>query len=306
MTINQMRYFLAAATLGSLTRAAESFGVTQPTLTRQLDDLEAEVGAKLLDRSPRGVAPTALGREFLEDVRAILASIDASLARMRALSKAGSLQLRVGIEEQLSNWWPGFLSFFQSFSQENPALHLDPSHFDSLTGLDRNLRSHRLDALIGSRLDPEDSYLKALTLAEVGILCAGPEDWFPEPPESLDRILERPLVLSDPEHPNPACALVLAEIRRRHLKAEVARNARTLNERLLLVERGVGCTFVPEPMAWRWRLLAPQSRVRFLEVPDLEARLKLELVWRRGDRSEALRSLIGFLGPRLPLGRPLP
>ncbi len=79
MELRHLRYFVAVAEAGSLTVAAEqSLHTAQPSLSRQIRDLELEVGAQLLTRSARGVALTAAGRAFLDHARLALAQVEAA------------------------------------------------------------------------------------------------------------------------------------------------------------------------------------------------------------------------------------
>ena len=79
MELRHLRYFVAVAEEGSLTLAAERrLHTAQPSLSRQIRDLELEVGADLLVRSARGVELTPAGRAFLDHVRLALAQVDAA------------------------------------------------------------------------------------------------------------------------------------------------------------------------------------------------------------------------------------
>lgn len=76
LTLRQLRYFVAVASDLSFRRAAERLGVSQPPLTRQIQELEDIVGLALLERDTQGVALTAAGQEFLDEARALLARAD--------------------------------------------------------------------------------------------------------------------------------------------------------------------------------------------------------------------------------------
>ncbi|OXC71736.1 Cys regulon transcriptional activator CysB [Caballeronia sordidicola] len=79
-----MRFFIAVAEEGSLTNAAERRLYTaQPSLSRQIRDLELEVGVKLLERKPRGVALTPAGRVFLDHARLALMQVEAACEAAR-------------------------------------------------------------------------------------------------------------------------------------------------------------------------------------------------------------------------------
>jgi len=86
MELRHLRYFIAVAEEGSLSNAAEKrLHTAQPSLSRQIRDLELEVGAKLLERRPRGITLTPAGRIFLDHARMALAQVEmASEAARRA------------------------------------------------------------------------------------------------------------------------------------------------------------------------------------------------------------------------------
>src|ERR1700755_2687235 len=79
MELRHLRYFVAVAEEGSLTTAAERrLHTAQPSLSRQIRDLEVEVGVKLLDRGPRGIELTPAGRTFLDHARLALLQVEAA------------------------------------------------------------------------------------------------------------------------------------------------------------------------------------------------------------------------------------
>jgi DNA-binding transcriptional LysR family regulator len=72
MELRHLRYFVAVGEEQHYGRAARRLHVAQPSLSRQIQDLEDEIGFKLFDRFPRGVKINAAGKSFLEDARRIL------------------------------------------------------------------------------------------------------------------------------------------------------------------------------------------------------------------------------------------
>src|SRR5437867_1211168 len=79
MELRHLRYFIAVAEEGSFSNAAERrLHTAQPSLSRQIRDLELEVGVKLLERKARGIALTAAGRVFLDHARLALLQVEAA------------------------------------------------------------------------------------------------------------------------------------------------------------------------------------------------------------------------------------
>src|SRR5258708_9006060 len=84
MELRHLRYFIAVAEEGSLTLAAERrLHTAQPSLSRQIRDLELEVGAQLLIRNSRGIELTPAGRAFLDHARLALAQVEVAGAAAR-------------------------------------------------------------------------------------------------------------------------------------------------------------------------------------------------------------------------------
>ena len=87
MELRHLRYFVAVAEAGSLTVAAERMlHTSQPSLSRQIRDLEDEVGAQLLRRNARGIELTPAGRAFLDHARAVLSQVEAATAAARRVA----------------------------------------------------------------------------------------------------------------------------------------------------------------------------------------------------------------------------
>ena len=108
MELRHLRYFVAVVEEGSLTMAAESrLHTSQPSLSRQIRDLEYEVGAQLLSRSVHGVELTAAGRVFLDHARLALAQVDAAVEAARRSAQPARKTFAIGFQTgQEMNWLP--------------------------------------------------------------------------------------------------------------------------------------------------------------------------------------------------------
>src|SRR5882672_3459477 len=96
MELRHLRYFLAVGEALNFTKAAARLRVAQPALSRQIQDLEDEIGVDLLHRSSRGVTLTAEGKLFLKEVRELLKHADESIERVRALARGEYGELHIG------------------------------------------------------------------------------------------------------------------------------------------------------------------------------------------------------------------
>jgi DNA-binding transcriptional LysR family regulator len=89
MSLAQIEYFVAVSETGHVGRAAEALRIAQPAVSRQIRNLEDELGARLFVRSARGMRLSEAGDVFLEHARAILAQIDDARRAVQARKGPG-------------------------------------------------------------------------------------------------------------------------------------------------------------------------------------------------------------------------
>jgi LysR family hca operon transcriptional activator len=108
MELRHLRYFVAVVEEGSLTTAAERrLHTSQPSLSRQIRDLEYQVGAELLSRSVNGVEITAAGKAFLDHARLALMQVDAAVEAARRAAQPAKKMFAIGFQTgHEMNWLP--------------------------------------------------------------------------------------------------------------------------------------------------------------------------------------------------------
>jgi LysR family transcriptional regulator, hca operon transcriptional activator len=111
MELRHLRYFVAVAEAGSLTVAAKrELHTSQPSLSRQIRDLEVDVGAQLLKRSARGIELTPAGRAFLDHARSVLSHVDAAAEAARRVAHPAKPCFVIGfLTGQELTWMPEVL-----------------------------------------------------------------------------------------------------------------------------------------------------------------------------------------------------
>jgi LysR family hca operon transcriptional activator len=106
MELRHLRYFIAVAEEGSfLTAAQRRLNTSQPSLSRQIRDLESEVGVQLLERQARGVALTEAGRVFLDHARLALSQVEAATDGARRTAQPQKPALSMGFMVGLEVMW---------------------------------------------------------------------------------------------------------------------------------------------------------------------------------------------------------
>ena len=143
MELRHLRYFVAVADEESMTRAGARLHVTQPTLSRQLRDLEDELGVTLFDHGARAIRLTSAGRVFLEEARAALQRAELAVETVKAVAGGRRGKINVGYAPSPSvDLLPPTLRYFH---ETNPAVTVQLHDFSG---------SKMVRCLLSGELDP--------------------------------------------------------------------------------------------------------------------------------------------------------
>ena len=288
MELRHLRYFVAVGEEQHYGRAALRLRVVQPALSRQIQDLEEEVGFKLFERLPRGVKLSPAGKLFLEDARRILQDVNEAAARAARVARGQSGTLRVGFSENAS--WRGVVpESFRRFREIQPDAELQLQPLPSLEQLEA-IRSGRLDAGFVLDMPKADAELERLRVAILRIELAVPTG---HPLTKLKELRLRDLTDASfvwfPRRASPALYdRLMRECFRGGLKSpQIVQDG--LNEAtiLSLVATGLGVGWVLGTARWR----CPKSVV-ITSVVDLNVPLLLALAWRKDNKSPLLASFV--------------
>jgi len=288
MELRHLRYFVAIGEEQHYGRAARRLRVAQPALSRQIQDLEEELGFTLFDRLPRGVKLSSAGTLFLEDARRILQEVGDAAARAARVANGRSGTLRIGFTE--NSCWRGVVpESFRRFRELQPDAELQLQQSASVEQIEA-IRSGRLDAGFVNFMPKSDADLDQLLVARQHVELAAPRG---HPLTKLKNIRLRDLTDAPfiwfPRWPSPAFYdRMMHECYRGGLKSprivQEGSNEATI---LSLVSSGLGVGWVLATARWR----CPETVV-VLPVADLNMPLSLALAWRRDNTSPLLSNFV--------------
>lgn len=170
MELRHLRYFVAVGDALNFTKAAEKLHLAQPSLTRQIKDLEEEIGVRLFDRTKRRVGLTAEGKSFLADAKRVLAHSAEIVESVQRLRDNEIVALNIGYT---ANLFPALLpASLVSFRRQFPTVSVNL--FDMAYGDQfRALEERKIDlGFVGSRKPIEERGLKFRLIASDKIVAA--------------------------------------------------------------------------------------------------------------------------------------
>ncbi|MGC4000925.1 MAG: LysR substrate-binding domain-containing protein [Anaeromyxobacter sp.] len=274
LELRHLRYFLAVAEELHFRRAAERLRMSQPPLSQQIKQLEAQLGFELFARTRRRVALTAAGRAFAPGARAVLDRLEQAAREARRVAQGESGALAVGFVASAT--YALVPRLYRIFRQRHPGVELTLVELSTAEQLEA-LASGRIQVGIGRPPVTED--VTATLLAEEPILAALPHGHplARRRTVPLASLAAEPFVFY-PRRPRPNWLDVLqAEPRAAGFRPPVAQEVQELSTALTLVAARVGVTLAPASAA-ALRLAgvvfrplaapAPTTRLLALHRPD--------------------------------------
>ncbi|MGR6076557.1 LysR family transcriptional regulator [Achromobacter sp. CSND-B12] len=283
MELRHLRHFVVTAEQESIASAARILCMVQPALTRSIQTLEESVGAQLFVRHARGVKLTAAGRQCYQDATRLLQ--EAAQMRNNAVrASEGALgNLHLAISPQHA-WLPLICRMLGQFRDEHPLVTLMLDMLQSGGQLDGILRGD-LDAGFMFMRPRRNPSLAGLLVHEEHLVLAVPENspYAKSPPKRLSELSGEPYIGTPKASSLHFNDFVEDEYRRLNFQPRIVQMGSNFLVMLGLVAAGMGIAVVPGVS----RFMHPRGIV-FHEVPDLDSRLELELVWRSNDDSPVL------------------
>ena len=287
MELRHFRYFVAVAEEENVSRAALKLHVSQPGISRQIQDLEDEIGFQLFERSAKSLKLTAAGKVFLAEAKSVLQHADDAVKKARAVSGGAGGEINVGYAPSLTvQILPQALRTFQEkFPGVRVALH-DLSTEEMLA----QLGEKKLQVAFTVR--PSAKLLRGLNFEELAryAMCVAVAPKHPLAKSkfvSLEQISREPLIAySRKDYPEYHEML-------EKLFAPIGRKPRIVGEHdgvssiVAAVAAGRGFALVPSCVA---SMVGP--RLKLLSIKPALPAVPVVAIWRKESETEMVRHFI--------------
>jgi DNA-binding transcriptional LysR family regulator len=288
MELRHLRYFRMVAAERNFTRAAERLNIAQPPLSRQIRQLEEELGAALFVRGVRPLEMTGAGRLLYEHAAQVLDRVEDIRAGLRALGEHRRTDYPIGfVGSTIYGSLPRALRRFRAARPDLDVRLIEMVTLEQVAAL----RDRRIAVGFG-RLRFQDAGLEQRVLRHEPLVAAIACDSALSQdggPVSLAALMGETLIVY-PRKPRPSYAdQVLALLRARDLLPAAVVEAGDLQTALGLVASGAGACLVPEPASGSRRDLA------YRPIAEPDATSPVIVSTRAGERSEATDALFALL-----------
>ena len=285
MDLRQIRYFLALATELNYTRAASQLNISQPPLTRHIQQLEYSIGVTLFNRSTRGVALTQAGKIFLEEARKIVALADQAVNKTKLAHQGQIGRLDIGI-------------FGSSTISVIPTLliELRKTYPDIIISLQNTTKTQQIDGVREKHLDigfnriypsVPDLAVETVMIENLYVALHKDHPFANNQTIEVKDLVDQPFILF-PNNVRPSFAdNVIMLCSNAGFAPNVVHDVEDIFTAIALVSAGLGIAIVPES-AISLRL----SGVRYHLLDAKEAKVDLSCVYRPDNQSPALLAFL--------------
>jgi DNA-binding transcriptional LysR family regulator len=292
MDLRHLRHFVAVAEELHFSRAAARLGIGQPPLSQSIQALEAELGAKLFERTRRHVELTEPGHLLLAEAREILARAERAVVLTRRAARGEVGELRVGFTAA-SPFLPVVPRIIDAYRRASPDVHLTLTELPSLRQL-AALADGRIDVgFVRAPRTPTGDAFTFLTILKEPLIAVLRADHrlAALDPVPLAELRDEPFVFYPADYGTSTLEQVSALCAAAGFQPKVAQEAREAFTIIGLIAAGLGVSILPAQL----RQVAVEGVVyRSLDTAD--AYTTLLLAHRRGERSPLVRAFTDLVG----------
>lgn len=288
MELRHLRYFVAVAEEKSFTRASEKLFIAQPPLSRQMQQLEAELGTKLFIRDSRPLTLTKAGIFFYEHATQVLAKASELKAMTQRVGNIGRI-LNIGfVASLLYGMLPRTI---RSYRAEFNSVELRMHEMTTMEQL-QALKDGKIDVGFG-RVRHEDADIRRIVLQEEKLIAATPiEHALAKINKSIQfKDLANENLIIYPKNPRPSYAdEVLNALKERNVRPKKIIEVRELQIAIGLVAAGEGVSIVPMSLQGMKR-----DDVSYLELNERHAYSPIIMSVRSMDKSEEIDAMLRLI-----------
>ncbi len=283
MNSDQLNYFLAVAKHLNFTEAAKEFYITQPAISRQVTELEKELGTQLFVRNTRNVHLTKAGELFLEDAKKMLSIEAASRERIRLADSYHEMVLNI---EYLLSPCEHFLpEVINHFHQLYPQVEINLVRKDA-KGVSDDLGNNVADIYFSMTKDLHQlpNYAcQAIYEDNYCLVARSDHPCFEETPIDYEKVATEPFVMYDPQRAPLLSHQISQVLKHMEISPRVVQRCASLEELVFCVKAGLGVSILPQQTQH-----GQVGRLTFVPLRVRSSETGIGMAWRQNSENMAV------------------
>lgn len=281
LELRHLRYFITVAEELHFSKAAEKLYITQPALSRQIRQLEEQLGAELLVRNKRNVRLTKTGEYLLEEARYVFNHLDFVKQNIRRQTSGQQGELRIGfVGSAMQSIIPRLM---KKMNEQSPGVHMVLTELPNQEQIDQ-IRTDQLDiGFIRTMRLPEG--LNKLDVFEESFCLVLPKSHAltPETFRSVKQLENEPFILFSSQYSHGYYDKIMSIFEDQGFSPKVAHESVHSNTIFRLVENELGIGIVPSSLKYGYDL-----NIKFIELDKIPQRTTLSAIWKTNSRNPIL------------------
>lgn len=287
--LRHFRYFLALAESLHFRKAAEKLFISQPALTRQIQQMEQLLGVSLFARNNKQVALTPAGKFLQKELQLILQQVDQVIHQAQQMAEGVAGSMRIGyVGSAMQNIFPELLP---DLKQSLPGIQFSFQELDNKKQIDA-LLSREID-LAFVRLQQAPAGLKLRPVWTEHFALVVPQNFPLQQADFHDfsQLQEEDFILFEENYSPSYYAMVMSIFADHNFSPRVSHKTVHANTIFRLVEHGFGISIVPRSLQKGYNL-----NVRFIELEQIPQRAILYMAWNQENANPVLPKILDMVG----------
>lgn len=276
-----LRYFLAVAQELHYRRAAERLFISQPGLSRQIKQLEEQLGVKLFDRNKKRVALTKSGEYLKQESEYLLSYLEGIVHKLSLIDRGLDGEVRIGfVGSAMQNVIPELIL---KSNEKYPEIHF---------ALDEMSNQHQIQAIKNSQIDigfvrlhtvPEGLALKQVFVDHFSLVLPKEHPLQEGSVESITQLKEENFILFSSDYSSTYYEKIMSIFQDAGFRPRISHKSVHANTIFRLIESGLGVAIVPHSLS-----LGVNLDVKFVELSSIPQRAILSMVWKQDNPNPAV------------------
>lgn len=288
MELRHLRYFVVLGRELHFAKAADKLFITQPALSKQIQQLEDELSVKLFERTKRNVKLTEAGRYLLDESQYILNHLEQVVEATQRKAEGEEGEVRIGfVGSAMQNVIPDLL---ERLNTKHPSIHTSLQELNNKDQLD-NLLHDKLDiAFVRLESVPRELEKKVVFEDSFSLVVSKEHPIVSSNFESLKQFQREKFILFSNDYSQEYYDNIMSIFIDHGFQPKVSHRSVQANSIFRLVEKQLGVAIVPSAMQDGVNL-----DIEFISLAHLRQRTQLMAVWHKKNRNEALVKFLGLM-----------